>query len=138
MGTTTVDDGAGDDQVGVRVPAAALSHRDLLRELETLHDTRHDTLRHGSDQALMHHDARTAELEGEYLRRFPQREVDPERLREGARQRPRVALRTGAEQPWDPEDVAVAEGRDPTPRNVAWARRKLDQEGRSAIERTVP
>lgn len=134
----TVDDGAGEDPVGVRVPAAALSHRDLLRELEHLHQTRHDTLRHGSDQALLHHDTRMAELEGEYLRRFPQREIDPERLRSGARERPHTPPRTGADQPWDPEDVAVAEGHDPTPRNVAWARRKLAEEGRSAIERTVP
>ncbi len=46
--------------------------------------------------------------------------------------------RTGAEQPWDPEDLAVAEGRDPTPRNVERARRELEAEGRAAIERTVP
>ncbi len=46
--------------------------------------------------------------------------------------------RTGAEQPWDPEDLAVAEGRDPTPRNVDRARRELAAEGPAAIERTVP
>ncbi len=59
----------------------ALSTDDLLRELASLHDTRHDTLRHGSDSALEHHNRRMAELESEYLRRFPQREVDPARLR---------------------------------------------------------
>ena len=47
-------------------------------------------------------------------------------------------LRTGAEQPWDPEDFAVAAGRDPTPENVAWARRRLEEEGPAAIEKTVP
>jgi hypothetical protein len=46
--------------------------------------------------------------------------------------------RTGAEQPWDPEDLAVAEGRDPTPENVERARRELDRDGPAAIERTVP
>jgi hypothetical protein len=46
--------------------------------------------------------------------------------------------RTGADQPWDPEDLAVAEGRDPTPENVERARRELDEEGPAAIERTVP
>lgn len=46
--------------------------------------------------------------------------------------------RTGAEQPWDAEDLAVAEGRDPTPENVARAQRELDREGPAAIERTVP
>jgi Family of unknown function (DUF6158) len=67
------------------VPAYELTVEDLIRELWELHRTRHETLRHGSDQALMHHDDRMAELEAEYLRRFPEREVDPERLRDGAR-----------------------------------------------------
>lgn len=46
--------------------------------------------------------------------------------------------RTGAEQPWEPEDLAAAEGHDPTRENVDRARRELEEEGRSAIERTVP
>jgi hypothetical protein len=69
------------------VPATELSYEDLLRELFELYRTRLDTLRHGSDQALAHHTGRMNELEPEYLRRNPQREIDPERLREGARQR---------------------------------------------------
>ncbi len=64
-----------------------LDDDDLLRELESLHDSRHRTLRHGSDDALTMHTERTAELEREYLRRFPAREVDPQRLRSGARDR---------------------------------------------------
>ncbi len=47
-------------------------------------------------------------------------------------------VRTGADQPWDPEDLAVAEGRDPTPENVERARRELEKDGPAAIERTVP
>jgi hypothetical protein len=47
-------------------------------------------------------------------------------------------LRTGAEQPWDPEDLAEAKGEDPTPENVARARQELDEEGPEAIEKTVP
>ncbi len=217
------------------VSALDLTDDDLLRELAELHRTRHDTLRHGSDQALEEHDERLTELEAEYLRRFPEREVDPQRLREGARTRPariqaledteQVAraiddeapvpalaesggsidqqlgfreptaavgpgprgrsigqgatgrgavaqgagqarqvdqqrqqatgrpagtgqrgtgaadtrsVRTGAEQPWDPVDLAVAEGRDPTPRNVERARQELNRDGSAAIERTVP
>ncbi|HEX6077778.1 MAG TPA: hypothetical protein VFZ32_21285 [Micromonosporaceae bacterium] len=54
------------------------------------------------------------------------------------RRHPRHQPRTGADQPWDPEDLAVAEGRDPTPENVERARRRLAEEGPSAIERTVP
>lgn len=69
------------------IPARELSDEDLLRELSQLHETRHDTFRHGSDDALVRHTERTAELESDYLRRFPQREVDPERLRSGARER---------------------------------------------------
>ncbi|MCY1140538.1 hypothetical protein OWR29_21280 [Actinoplanes sp. Pm04-4] len=47
-------------------------------------------------------------------------------------------VRTGADQPWDPEDLAVAEGRDPTPANVERAREELERDGAAAIERTVP
>ncbi|MET0415625.1 MAG: hypothetical protein ABW022_06350 [Actinoplanes sp.] len=46
--------------------------------------------------------------------------------------------RTGADQPWDPEDLAVAQGRDPTPENIERARRELERDGAAAIERTVP
>jgi hypothetical protein len=49
-----------------------------------------------------------------------------------------ATIRTGAEQPWDPEDLAVAEGHDPTPANVERARRELEEEGPAAIERNVP
>ena len=59
---------------------------------------------------------------------------NPEFLEPG---RPPV-LRTGAEQPWDPADLAVAQGRDPTPENIERARRELERDGPAAIERTVP
>jgi hypothetical protein len=127
------------------IAANDLGDEDLLRELGDVHRTRHETLRHGSDHALATHDQRTAELEDEYLRRFPEREVDPMRLRAGARERSVRRnwpddrdVRTGAEQPWEPEDLAVAEGRDPTPEHVKRARAELDTQGPSAIERTVP
>ncbi|MEV4105752.1 DUF6158 family protein [Nonomuraea sp. NPDC049649] len=69
------------------IDPAQLNDEDLLRELRHLHFTRTDTFLHGSDDALARHTSRTNELESEYLRRFPQREVDPNRLREGARSR---------------------------------------------------
>ena len=69
------------------IPAGELTDEDLLRELGELHRTRHDTLRHGSDQALTTHTERMYELEREYLHRLPDREVDPQRLRAGARSR---------------------------------------------------
>lgn len=47
-------------------------------------------------------------------------------------------IRTGADQPWEPEDLAVAEGQDPTPENIERARRELADEGPAAIEKTVP
>jgi hypothetical protein len=59
----------------------------LIRELQSLYDTRMETLRHGSDDALDHSTRRLRELEHEYVRRRPEREVDPERLRDGARER---------------------------------------------------
>jgi Family of unknown function (DUF6158) len=64
------------------VPPQRLSDDDLLRELSSIHRTRHGTLRHGSVDALAEHDRRMAALEAEYLQRFPEREVDPHRLRD--------------------------------------------------------
>jgi hypothetical protein len=69
------------------VPPADLAEDDLLRELRHLHDTRHGTFLHGSGDALGTHTRRTVELEDEYLRRHPEREIDPDRLRAGARRR---------------------------------------------------
>ncbi|MBA3619473.1 MAG: hypothetical protein H0W56_07785 [Acidothermales bacterium] len=69
------------------VPAQDLAEEDLLRELRHLHGTRYGTLLHGSPEALTTHTERTRELEEDYLRRHPERDVDPERLRSGARAR---------------------------------------------------
>lgn len=69
------------------LPAAALGDDDLMRELGSIHRTRHETLRHGSSHALGRHTQRMDELEAEYLTRFPEREVDPDRERAGARER---------------------------------------------------
>ncbi|XVQ10330.1 DUF6158 family protein [Spirillospora sp. CA-255316] len=69
------------------VDPAQLSDDDLMRELGHLYETRMDALRHAADQALAEHTHRMNAFETEYLRRSPEREVDPERLREGARAR---------------------------------------------------
>jgi hypothetical protein len=49
-----------------------------------------------------------------------------------------MVFRTGADQPWDPEDLCVAKGMDPTPKNVERARQELAEFGPAAIERIVP
>lgn len=67
------------------VPATELGEEDLGRELEHLHRTRNETFLHGAPDALREHTARTFELEQEYLRRHPERDVDPRRTRAGAR-----------------------------------------------------
>jgi hypothetical protein len=73
---------------GHRGPITAeLSDEDLIRELTHLYDTRMDALRHAPLQAFGEHTVRTAELETEYLRRRPAREIDPNRSRDGARGR---------------------------------------------------
>lgn len=59
----------------------------LLKELEAIHRTRHETLLHGSDDALVTHTKRMNELELEYLRRHPQRAQTSSRTRLGARAR---------------------------------------------------
>ncbi|MEU6280943.1 MULTISPECIES: hypothetical protein [unclassified Streptomyces] len=37
-----------------------------------------------------------------------------------------------------PEDLVMAAGRDVTPANLDWARRKLETEGPSAVEKLLP
>ncbi|MEV0603219.1 hypothetical protein AB0I82_28555 [Streptomyces sp. NPDC050315] len=37
-----------------------------------------------------------------------------------------------------PEDLVQATGRDLTPKNLEWARRKLADEGRAAVEKILP
>lgn len=70
-----------DDDLGI--DPTELTDEDLLREMQSLHRTRLHTLRHAPDTALATHLRRTAELETEYLTRYPGREVDPGRLRDG-------------------------------------------------------
>lgn len=67
------------------VAATELTEADLMRELRHLHDTRHETFLHGSRDSLLEHTARTFELEKEYLRRHPERDIDPRRTRAGSR-----------------------------------------------------
>ncbi|GAA0491444.1 hypothetical protein Ade02nite_22600 [Paractinoplanes deccanensis] len=62
------------------IDPAGLGDEDLFRELASLYRTRLATLRHGPDAALANHFKRTAELETEYMARYPGREVDPDRL----------------------------------------------------------
>ncbi|MFI5891203.1 DUF6158 family protein [Actinoplanes sp. NPDC051513] len=69
-----------DAETGTGVDPATLDDEDLFRELSSLYRARMSTLRHGPGAALDNHFRRTAELETEYLTRFPGREVDPARL----------------------------------------------------------
>lgn len=54
-------------------------------------------------------------------------EVTPDRL-----------LHTGASDDVTPEDLVLASGRDVTPKTLEWARRRLEKEGRAAIDTTLP
>ena len=62
------------------VDPATLGDHDLFRELASLYRARLATLRHGPEAALDNHFRRTADLETEYMARYPGREVDPRRL----------------------------------------------------------
>ena len=65
----------------IGIPANELTDADLERELAHAHRKRHDTFVDGTASALATHTRRTAELEQEYLRRFPERVVqDREKL----------------------------------------------------------
>ncbi|MET7682130.1 DUF6158 family protein [Streptomyces sp. NPDC005423] len=69
------------------VDPATFDDQQLMKELATIHRTRHDTLLYGSNDALRAHNDRMAQLEGEYLRRNPRRPVAAARTRQGARER---------------------------------------------------
>ncbi|MEU4115366.1 hypothetical protein AB0F71_12815 [Kitasatospora sp. NPDC028055] len=47
-------------------------------------------------------------------------------------------LFTGAERPFDPEDLVMASGHDLTPARVEWARQQIEQKGAAALERYLP
>ena len=69
------------------IAARELDDSALERELEHLHETRHETFLNGSGDALREHTDRMLELEQEYARRFPNRtSPDPMRTREGSRE----------------------------------------------------
>ncbi|MER7715654.1 DUF6158 family protein [Streptomyces flaveolus] len=75
------------DDTATGVDPGRLDDQQLMKELETIHRTRHDTLLYGSNDALRAHNGRMAQLEGEWLRRNPRRPVASGRTREGARER---------------------------------------------------
>ncbi|MDT4937038.1 MAG: hypothetical protein QOG80_709 [Pseudonocardiales bacterium] len=63
-----------------------LTDEDLRRELAHLHETRHDTVLGGSEDALQTHTERMLALEQEFLRRFARDGApDPMRTRAGSR-----------------------------------------------------
>jgi hypothetical protein len=69
------------------IASRELDDSTLERELEHLHETRHETFMNGSADALGAHTERMLELEQEYARRFPQRTApDTLRTREGSRE----------------------------------------------------
>jgi hypothetical protein len=51
---------------------------------------------------------------------------------------PDASLHTGSEHPIDPVDLAMAEGRDPTPANIERARKELEERGQAAIDEVTP
>lgn len=103
-----------------------LADADLVRELAHLHTTRHATFLHGSPDALAEHTSRTAELEGEYVRRHPARDVDPARTRSGSR-----AQYEGAAESTDLPDSLGPD--DPTASSTL--HRTAGPEGRDPIDR---
>ena len=65
--------------------------------------------------------------DGETVRRPTPDEVTPDRL-----------LHTGSEGEVSAEDLVLASGRDLTPASLEWARRRLAEEGRAAMEKQLP
>ncbi|MET8861121.1 hypothetical protein [Streptomyces sp. NPDC004579] len=51
---------------------------------------------------------------------------------------PDALLHTGTEGPVTAEDLVLAAGRDVTPETLAWAERKLQDEGSAAVDKLLP
>ncbi|MEW2413729.1 hypothetical protein AB0953_08400 [Streptomyces sp. NPDC046866] len=51
---------------------------------------------------------------------------------------PSSKLFTGGERAYDPEDLVMATGADPTPERVEKARKLIEKEGQRVIERFLP
>lgn len=51
---------------------------------------------------------------------------------------PDALLHTGSGGEVTPEDLVLAAGRDITPKNLAWAERKLEREGPAALDKLLP
>ncbi|MBZ4018075.1 MULTISPECIES: hypothetical protein [Streptomyces] len=51
---------------------------------------------------------------------------------------PDRSLHSGPSADATPEDLVMATGRDLTPKNLEWARRKLAAEGQAAVEKILP
>ncbi|MDF3294238.1 MULTISPECIES: hypothetical protein [Streptomyces] len=47
-------------------------------------------------------------------------------------------LYTGAERPFDPEDLVMASGHDVTPERLELAKRHIEEKGAAALERYLP
>ncbi|MGW1837749.1 hypothetical protein [Streptomyces sp. BBFR2] len=47
-------------------------------------------------------------------------------------------LFTGAERPFDAEDLVRASGREPSPESLEWAQRMIEERGAAALERYLP
>ncbi|MEV5595229.1 hypothetical protein [Streptomyces sp. NPDC052496] len=57
---------------------------------------------------------------------------------DGARAARQREFYTGGERPFDPEDLVMARGLDPTPERVEEARKLIEEKGAAAIERYLP
>jgi Family of unknown function (DUF6158) len=109
------------------IPASQLGDDDLMREMQHLHETRHDAVLHAGVDALETHTRRMLELEAEYTRRDPDREIDPDRLRSGARERAGQPADSGAER--DSQSDLHDMGGDIGPASIAGSgdRRDIDE-----------
>jgi hypothetical protein len=51
---------------------------------------------------------------------------------------PDALLHTGAGGEVSPEDLVLAAGRDVNPKNLAWAERRLAEDGQAAMDKLLP
>jgi len=85
--------------------------------------------------------ARAVDPEGEiakFQRRYGGEGTEAVRTPTPQEVTPDRVLHTGAEGEVSAEDLVLASGRDLTEANLAWARRKLAEEGRVAVEKQLP
>ncbi|MFF7178443.1 hypothetical protein [Streptomyces sp. NPDC008121] len=64
--------------------------------------------------------------------------AEPEKTFRGESPTPDSLLHAGSEGEFTAEDLVLASGRDMSPKNLAWAERRMAEKGRASLDELLP